>query len=94
MPQNISNWKEEFDEMVLMVSKIPSTERVFALDLKSSVPLMNWFASKLQALATEMINELKSNPNPDGSESPNIQHWVERKQTQLKKLVAKKWGLI
>ena len=94
MPQNISNWKEEFDEMVLMVSKIPSTERVFALDLKSSVPLMNGFASKLQALATEMINELKSNPNPDGSESPNIQHWVERKQTQLKKLVAKKWGLI
>ena len=59
MPQNISNWKEEFDEMVLMVSKIPSTEKVFALDLKSSVPLKNWFESKLQALATEMMEAHK-----------------------------------
>ena len=34
----------------------------------------------------EIINELESNPNPDGSISPNIQHWIEAKQAQLRKL--------
>jgi len=32
----------------------------------------------------EIINELESNPNPDGSINPNIQHWIEKKQIQLK----------
>ena len=32
----------------------------------------------------EIISELESNPNEDGSISPNIQHWIEKKQTQLK----------
>lgn len=31
-----------------------------------------------------VINELESNPNEDGSISPNIQHWIERKQIQLR----------
>ena len=31
-----------------------------------------------------IINELESNPNEDGSQSPNIQHWIEMKQLQLK----------
>lgn len=34
--------------------------------------------------AMEVIQELTSNPNPDGSISPNIQHWIEQKQIQLK----------
>jgi hypothetical protein len=36
-------------------------------------------------LVKEIINELGSNPNPDGSRSPNLQHWIEAKQIQLKK---------
>ena len=32
----------------------------------------------------EIINELESNPNKDGSTSPNIQHWIEQKQIQLR----------
>ena len=30
------------------------------------------------------VNELESNPNEDGSTSPNIQHWIEKKQSQLR----------
>ena len=32
----------------------------------------------------KIINELGSNPNEDGTPSPNIQHWIEKKQIQLK----------
>jgi uncharacterized protein (DUF2336 family) len=32
----------------------------------------------------EIIRNLESNPNEDGSISPNIQHWIERKQAQLR----------
>ena len=35
---------------------------------------------------TKLINELESNPNEDGSISPNIQHWIESKQRQLRKI--------
>jgi len=35
-----------------------------------------------------VIGEMESNPNEDGSESPNIHHWIERKQIQLRKLLA------
>lgn len=38
-------------------------------------------------LVEEIINELESNPNEDGSISPNIQHWIEHKQTQLRKII-------
>lgn len=34
----------------------------------------------------EIINELGSNPNEDGSVSPNIQHWIEAKTAQLKRM--------
>ena len=30
------------------------------------------------------VNELEFNPNEDGSASPNIQHWIEKKQSQLR----------
>ena len=39
------------------------------------------------AVIEEVINELESNPNEDGSISPNIQHWIEHKQTQLRKII-------
>ncbi len=35
-----------------------------------------------------VIDELESNPNKDGSVSPSIQHWIERKQMQFRKLLA------
>ena len=37
-----------------------------------------------KAVREEIINELESNPNSDGSISPNIQHWIEKKQAQLR----------
>ena len=32
-----------------------------------------------------IINDLESNPNKDGSISPNISHWIEQKQRQLRR---------
>ena len=37
----------------------------------------------------EIIDKLELNPNEDGSISPNIQHWIEKKQSQLRKLLTK-----
>lgn len=45
----------------------------------------NIVRSALNAQREEIINELGSNPNDDGSISPNIQHWIEHKQMQLRK---------
>ena len=39
------------------------------------------------AVIEEVINELESNPNEDGSISPNIQHFIEKKQSQLRKII-------
>jgi len=41
--------------------------------------------TKVEKIIIEIINELESNPNPDGSISPNIHHWIEQKQAQLKR---------
>ena len=40
--------------------------------------------SALQEQAKAIINELESNPNDDGSISPNLQHFIEKKQLQLR----------
>ena len=40
--------------------------------------------SSLQEQAKAIINELESNPNDDGSISPNLQHFIEKKQLQLR----------
>lgn len=34
----------------------------------------------------DIIGELDSNPNQDGSVSPNIQHWIEQKRFQLNRM--------
>lgn len=34
----------------------------------------------------DIISELDSNPNQDGSVSPNIQHWIEQKRFQIKRI--------
>jgi len=44
---------------------------------------------KKQELIKQIINELESNPNSDGSVSPNIQHWIEQKQAQLRRIFLK-----
>ena len=44
-----------------------------------------------EELVKEIINELTSNPNEDGSQSPNIQHFIEKKQSQIRrKFIQKK----
>lgn len=80
-----NDWEKEFDKK-------------FDLDIingKGVLPsLQNYvkqFISELldshsQKLVSELINELESNPNEDGSTSPNLQHWIEKKQSQLRKL--------
>ena len=45
----------------------------------------DFILSSLQEQAKAIINELESNPNDDGSISPNLQHFIENKQSQLKK---------
>ena len=40
--------------------------------------------SSLQEQAKAIINELESNPNDGGSISPNLQHFIEKKQLQLR----------
>lgn len=39
----------------------------------------------VEKLIEEIINDLETNPNADGTTSPNIQHWIEQKQIQLKR---------
>jgi len=36
----------------------------------------------------KFIDYLELNPNEDGSTSPNIPHWIEKKQSQLRKLLS------
>ena len=38
-------------------------------------------------LLQSVIDNLGSNPNEDGSQSPNIQHWIEQKQIQLRNII-------
>lgn len=38
----------------------------------------------------EAINLLETNPNPDGSISPSIQHWIEAKQREFKQSLLEK----
>ena len=49
---------KEFEEMVIIVSRIPSTEKVFALDIKTSTPLKNWLSSKLDEIEKEVMGLL------------------------------------
>ena len=48
-----------------------------------------WLKKKLNVyrntILEEIINELESNPNFDGNISPNLRHWIEQKQAQLKR---------
>ena len=59
------------------------TGKRFAQNTKKDIE--SFFLSSLQEQAEAIIAELESNPNEDGSISPNIQHWIEQKQLQLKK---------
>lgn len=64
-------WNPESDNGRLMIAVV---EKV----------LSSLLLSHDQRLVEEIINELESNPNSDGSISPNIPHWIERKKAQLK----------
>jgi len=44
----------------------------------------DFLKSSLQIYAQQIINDLETNPNEDGSQSPNIQHWIEQKKIQLR----------
>jgi hypothetical protein len=57
----------------------------------------NWWLEKFTTLQKEMMEdvvaELETNPNPDGSISPNIQHWIERKQSQIRQNLKEKYNI-
>jgi len=79
----MKNWQEElralFEESILIPGTISRQERVIKI-------LEQFISQLLEEQKGEIIRELESNPNEDGSISPNIQHWIERKQAQLRKL--------
>ena len=53
-------------------------------------PILKSFLLHAYNLGIEKaVDELGSNPNEDGSISPNIQHWIEQKQAQLTNLLTK-----
>ena len=47
----------EFDQLLIVLNRIPATEKVFALDVKSSVPIKNWLSEKLDTYAMEFLKE-------------------------------------
>lgn len=47
-------------------------------------------AKAYEAAVQEIIGNLETNPNPDGSVSPNLQHWIEMKQIELRGKYLKK----
>lgn len=51
------------------------------------VNLKSFLKSSQISLLKKLINELETNPNEDGSISPNIQHWIKAKQRQLLKQI-------
>ena len=48
--------------------------------------IKDWHKQRQISLIKMIVGDLESNPNEDGSISPNIMHWVEKKQSQLRKL--------
>lgn len=63
--------------------------KTMQLDVAMSHNLSSAYLPKLKnttlALLNRIIDELESNPNEDGSQSPNLQHWIERKKSQIKR---------
>ncbi len=64
--------------------EIARTGKSGMLDFSTSPWAQKLQKKARQEAAQAIINDLDTNPNPDGSISPNIMHWVERKQMELK----------
>lgn len=94
---NKDSVEESVEKLKPTVSPTIITEKddLAKIDIMQIIADKMWEAQKpaIQSLLSqtrteaikECIDELESNPNPDGSISPNIQHWIERKKIQLKK---------
>lgn len=94
-PQSTENWQAQLkaflkDQENTAAVFSPRNSIVSKNALKSFI-----FKARLQAhqegykeAIEKIIDELETNPNEDGSVSPNLQHWIERKKIQLRKLLA------
>lgn len=80
-PIDNQDWKEEFDNLI---DKLPTRVSETPKEV-----IISFIENLLSQQRKEIINELESNPNEDGSISPNIQHWIESKQRQLRLSIIK-----
>jgi hypothetical protein len=70
------NWKEQFDEEFTH----PWRDKLM-LNASSPDEIKDFISIKI---IRRLIEDLETNPNSDGSQSPNIPHWIESKQQQLR----------
>ena len=78
-------WEVEFGLLINRAFRegLWHSESVLTNDLKDFIS--STLRQDREKLVERIINELESNPNEDGSTSPNIQHWIEHKQMKLRK---------
>jgi len=71
----------DWEEKILELPDFPNKEDLPLVHRNVAISFMR---NLLKSEREKLINDLESNPNPDGSISPNIQHWIEKKQFQLR----------
>ena len=84
-PKSETGWEEEFDRNftdLVWICGLDDYCYHHREQIKSFIRTQIALAKEEEV--REVIAELETNPNPDGSISPNIQHWIEMKQTQLR----------
>ena len=64
-----------------------SAENLKVLANSKFKELKSLLSTYTKDLLQSVVDELGSNPNEDGSQSPNIQHWIEQKQMRLRDII-------
>lgn len=80
-------WVKNFDEEFIKDGKPNGCYLNHPMHIKSFIQSL--LDQQRSEIVNDIINELESNPNSDGTISPNLQHWIEAKQSQLKSLLKK-----
>lgn len=75
------NWKKKFDEKFSSLSLKVGTD---SNNERFLIGTANEIKKFIGDLIGKVIDDLEENPNLDGSQSPNIPHWIEAKKKQLR----------
>lgn len=78
-----NNWEKEFDKSFGYLEDVCISNTGARYGYTSINPIEE-IKDFINQLLQELIDTLDTNPNPDGSESPNLQHWIERKKSELR----------